>query len=65
MGHRDEYVAPADELPEIAAESVEPRVETEAVARMDPKEIGLIVDRVIQKRLRPLIQLAAGNLQSG
>lgn len=59
MGHRDEYTVPAGELPEIAAESVEPWVETEAVARMDPKEIESIVDRVIQKRLHPLIQLVA------
>ncbi len=59
MGHRAEYILPADELPEIAAESAEPRGETETVARIDSKEIELIVDRVIQKRLHPLIQLVA------
>ena len=59
MGHMDEYLLSADELPEIAAESTEPRGKTETVARIDPKEIELIVDRVIQKRLHPLIQLVA------
>lgn len=59
MGHRDEYILPADELPEIAAENDEPQGETRSVARIDSKEIELIVDRVIQKRLHPLIQLVA------
>ena len=59
MGHIDEYLLSADELPEITAESVEPLEETKSVAQIDSKEIELIVDRVIQKRLHPLIQLVA------
>ncbi len=72
MGHRGEYTVPADELPDMtgvqaarAEATPTPAAETrklqasEAVARIDPKEIEAIVDRVIQKRLRPLIQLVA------
>ena len=73
MGHRGEYTVPADELPDmtsvqkagakampaLAAESRKPGEASETVARIDPKEIESIVDRVIQKRLRPLIQLVA------
>jgi nickel transport protein len=72
MGHRGEYTVPADELPDmtgvqearaeatptLAAETQKPQA-SEAVARIDPKEIELIVDRVMQRRLRPLIQLVA------
>jgi len=72
MGHRGEYTVPADELPDMtggqaaraeatstpAAEIRKPQA-SEAVARIDPKEIEAIVDRVIQKRLRPLTQLVA------
>ena len=74
MGHRGEYMVPADELQDIVvgdqatrakampaptAETRKPRDASETVARIDPKEIEVIVDRVIQKRLRPLIQLVA------
>lgn len=72
MGHRDEYTVPADELPDMTgmqkaeAEAVPaPASETRkpggsnATAKIDSKEIELIVDRVIQKRLRPLIRLVA------
>ena len=59
MGHMDEYLLSADELPEITAESAKPREETKSVAQIDSKEIELIVDRVVQKRLHPLIQLVA------
>ncbi len=73
MGHRGEYTVPADELPDmpsvqkttaeatptLAAESRKPGKISETVARIDPKEIEVIVDRVIQKRLHPLIQLVA------
>ncbi len=74
MGHRGEYTVPADELqgvvvgnqatkteamPAPTAETRKPREASEAVARIDPKEIESIVDRVIQKRLRPLTQLVA------
>ena len=74
MGHMGEYTVPADELPDMtggqaaraeampalaAAESRKPSETSEAVSRIDPKEIESIVDRVIQKRLRPLIQLVA------
>jgi nickel transport protein len=73
MGHRGEYTVPADELqgvvvgnqattteamPAPTAETQKPQA-SEAVARIDPKEIESVVDRVIQKRLRPLIQLVA------
>ena len=72
MGHRGEYTVQADELPDmtrlqkarteaipaLTIESRKPQA-SEAVARIDPKEIESIVDRVIQKRLRPLIQLVA------
>ena len=73
MGHRGEYTVPADELldmtgaqvtrteamPAPTAETRKPQGASEAVARIDPKEIETIVDRVIQKRLRPLTQLVA------
>ncbi len=74
MGHRGEYTVPADELqgvvvgnqatkteamPAPTAETRKPQGVSEAVARIDPKEIESIVDRVIQKRLRPLTQLVA------
>ena len=73
MGHRGEYTVPADELPDmtsvqkagaeampaLAAESRKPGEASETVARIDPKEIESIVDRVIQKRLRPLTKLVA------
>ena len=73
MGHRGEYTVPADELqdmtgaqvtrteamPAPTAETRKPQGASEAVARIDPKEIESIVDRVIQKRLRPLTQLVA------
>ena len=74
MGHRGEYTMPADELqgvvvgnqatsteamPAPTAETQKPQGVSEAVARIDPKEIESIVDRVIQKRLRPLTQLVA------
>ena len=74
MGHRGEYTVPADELqgvvvgnqattteamPAPTAETRKPQGTSEAVARIDPKEIESIVDRVIQKRLRPLTQLVA------
>jgi nickel transport protein len=74
MGHRGEYTVPADELqgvvvgnqattteamPAPTAETQKPQGTSEAAAQIDPKEIESIVDRVIQKRLRPLIQLAA------
>lgn len=74
MGHRGEYTVPADELqgvvvgnqatkteamPAPTAETRKPQGISEAVARIDPKEIESIVDRVIQKRLRPLTQLVA------
>ena len=73
MGHRGEYTVPADELQEVVivkqattkeampaptAETRESKA-SESVARIDPKEIESIVDRVIQKRLRPLTQLIA------
>jgi len=73
MGHRGEYMVPADELPDmisvqkagaevrpaLAAESRKLGEASEIVARIDPKEIESIVDRVIQKRLRPLTRLVA------
>ncbi len=73
MGHRGEYMVPADELPDmisvqkagaevrpaLAAESRKLGEASETVARIDPKEIESIVDRVIQKRLRPLTRLVA------
>ena len=74
MGHRGEYTVPAGELqgvvvgnqattteamPAPTAETRKPQGTSEAVARIDPKEIESIVDRVIQKRLRPLTQLVA------
>ena len=74
MGHRGEYMVPADELqdvvvgeqaaraeamPALAAESRKLGEASETVARIDPKEIESIVDRVIQKRLRPLTRLVA------
>ena len=73
MGHRAEYIVPVDELPDmtsrqtarteampaLAAEIRKPRGASEAAARIDLKEIEAIVDRVIEKRLRPLIQLVA------
>ena len=74
MGHRGEYTVPADELQEAVigsqtstteapsvptAETRKPQVISESAAQIDPKEIELIVDRVIQKRLRPLSQLVA------
>ena len=72
MGHRDEYTVPAEELPDMtgmqkaetrampapAAETRKPRA-SEVAVQMDPAEIESIVDRVIQKRLRPLTQLVA------
>lgn len=72
MGHRDEYTVLADELPNMTgmqkagaeamsapgAETRKPRA-SDAAARIDPKEIESIVDRVIQERLRPLTQLVA------
>ena len=73
MGHRGEHTMPADELPELtgakkteakaapdtrAAEPLKPPA-ANTVAQLDPEEIELIVDKVIQKRLRPLIQLVA------
>ena len=73
MGHRDEYTVPAGELPDMtgmqkagtrampavpAAETRKPRA-SDAAAQLDPEEIESIVDRVIQKRLRPLTQLVA------
>jgi nickel transport protein len=74
MGHRGEYMVTADELqdvvvgdqatraevrPALAAETRKPGEASETVARIDPKEIEVIVDRVIQKRLRPLTKLVA------
>jgi nickel transport protein len=73
MGHRDEYTLSANELPDIAddpvteteampattAETRKPREDLQAVAQIDPKQIEWIVDRVVQKRLSPLIQLVA------
>jgi len=59
MGHRDEYIVRAGELPEMAAETPKHQGASEAVAGINPKEIELIVDRVIEKRLRPLIRLVA------
>jgi nickel transport protein len=74
MGHRGEYTVPADELqgvvvgdqattteamPAPTAETQKPQGISEAAAQIDPKEIESIVDRVIQKRLRPLTQLIA------
>ena len=59
MGHRAEYTVPAGELPEIAGETRKPEGSSDAVALIDLKEIESIVDRVIQKRLHPLIQLVA------
>ncbi|RZB29591.1 MAG: nickel transport protein [Desulfobacteraceae bacterium Eth-SRB1] len=74
MGHRGEYTVPADELQGVVvsnqATTTEamsaPTVETrktqgisEAIAQIDLKEIESIVDRVIQKRLRPLAKLVA------
>ncbi len=75
MGHRDEYTVPANELQDIVignqatgtkdampastTESRKPTGIAETVAQIDPKEIESIVDRVIQKRLRPLTQLIA------
>ena len=59
MGHRDEYTVPAGELPEMAAETRKPEGASDAVALIEQKEIESIVDRVIQKRLHPLIQLVA------
>ena len=59
MGHRDEYIVRADDLPELAAETSKPQGNTQAVGRIDTKEIELIVDRVIEKRLRPLISSVA------
>jgi nickel transport protein len=72
MGHRDEYAMSDDELPDIsgmqnpkaepappvAGETGNPQASL-AAARIDPKEVESIVDRVIQKRLRPLTQLVA------
>ncbi len=74
MGHRGEYMVQADELQDVVvgdqatraeampaptAEIRKPGEASETVARIDPKEIEVIVDRVMQKRLRPLIQLVA------
>ena len=59
MGHRDEYIVKAGELPELASETPKTQGDSEAVDGIDPKEIELIVDRVIEKRLRPLIRLVA------
>jgi nickel transport protein len=74
MGHRGEYMVTADELQDVVvgdqatraeampaptAEIRKPGEASETVARIDPKEIEVIVDRVMQKRLRPLIQLVA------
>jgi nickel transport protein len=74
MGHRGEYMVTADELQDVVVGDQATRAEpmpaptaetrksgeaSETVARIDPKEIESIVDRVIQKRLRPLIQLVA------
>lgn len=73
MGHRGEYTLPADELQEAVIGSQATTTEatpapipetqksraSESVARIDPEEIESIVDRVIQKRLRPLTQLIA------
>ena len=74
MGHRGEYTVPAGELqgvvvgnqattteamPAPTAETQKPQGISEAAAQIDPKEIESIVDRVIQKRLRPLAQLVA------
>ncbi|MBW2076353.1 MAG: hypothetical protein JRI71_02175 [Deltaproteobacteria bacterium] len=73
MGHRGEYTVQADELPDmtsvqkaravamldLAAATRKSQRASEAAARIDPKEIESIVDIVIQKRLRPLIQLVA------
>lgn len=73
MGHRDEYTLSANELPDIAddpvteteampattAETRKHREDLQAVAQIDPKQIEWIVDRVVQKRLSPLIQLVA------
>ena len=59
MGHRDDYIVRAGELPELVGESPKHQGSSEAVAGMDPEEIESIVDRVIEKRLRPLIQLVA------
>ncbi len=74
MGHRGEYTVPADELqgvvvgnqattteamPAPTAETQKPQGTSEAAAQIDQKEIESIVDRVIQKRLRPLTQLVA------
>jgi len=72
MGHRDEYTVPAEELPDMTGmqkaeaevmsapgtETLKPRA-SDAAARIDPEEVESIVDRVIQKRLRPLTQLVA------
>lgn len=74
MGHRGEYTVPADELqgvvvgnqattteamPAPTAETRKTQGISEAAARIDPKELELIVDRVMQKRLRPITQLIA------
>jgi nickel transport protein len=72
MGHRAEYTVPAEELPEIAgaretpAEAASPPaaetrkpVTPDDVAGVKAEEVELIVDRVIQNRLRPIAQLIA------
>jgi len=74
MGHRGEYTVPADELqgviignqattteaiPASTAETRKPQQMSEATAQIDLKEMESIVDRVVQKRLRPLTQLIA------
>ena len=64
MGHRDEYTIPADEVPDVDNATV---VSTEAIpisdanptVQMPSEEIESIVDKVVQKRLRPLTQLVA------
>ncbi|MEA3416500.1 MAG: hypothetical protein U9R02_10160 [Thermodesulfobacteriota bacterium] len=74
MGHRGEYMVTADELQDVVVGDQATRAEpipaptteirkpgeaSETVARIDPREIESIVDRVIQKRLRPLTRLVA------
>ena len=74
MGHRDEYTVPADELQDVVignqapgteampaptAETRKPQGVSKAIDGINAKEIESILDRVIQKRLRPLTQLVA------
>ena len=64
MGHRDEFTIAADELPAVvngtvASTRAPPIRDVNSSVQMSSEEIEAIVDKVVQKRLRPLIQLVA------